>query len=406
MADNPDISAATTCSTTVLVCLHQIQAVSRNREVTFYHASGGRGKDELIRQIKSVFRDILKPDSRLILQIYDKSWDVYVDLIEQSIENRAIVKVYEDDYSHVVKEHDDVIESDHSLENFSISKSTVSVMILDIHFYYTCIMNSTSTPNSPGHQSVQMQLTVTPKGLGLKKPDKELLTSVSKIKEAAKIYKKEDRRPLSDYQIKINEAAANICIENPSMLHSRARLLHSARDIVDSNYAFKKGKSRSKRYLDSDDSLQPKRKKLSQEFRDRRIKELEIQKKSLNEKLDYKEKRRQVSENEKKYRICEEITEEIETLQNKLFSLDSELSDLQKKEKKAKWYKTRRLVSISSSETTSVKGSVSPTSEDIDDNGFDSVSEDNLVFHFECMGVDDNDIDSFKCYDCSNLNKN
>ena len=99
------------------------------------------------------------------------------------------------------------------------------------------------------------------------------------IRESAKIYRKENIRPLSDYQKKINDAAGSICIENPAMLKSRARLLSLARDIVDSDYAFKKGKSRSKRYLTMDSSQKPK--KISQEIREKRIRELEIKKKWL-----------------------------------------------------------------------------------------------------------------------------
>ena len=79
------------------------------------------------------------------------------------------------------------------------------------------------------------------------------------IRESAKIYRKENIRPLSDYQKKINDSAGSICIENPAMLKSRARLLSLARDIVDSDYALKKGKSRSKRYLTMDSSQKPKR---------------------------------------------------------------------------------------------------------------------------------------------------
>lgn len=76
------------------------------------------------------------------------------------------------------------------------------------------------------------------------------------------------------------------------MLRSRARLLDSARDVVDN---FKKGKSRSKRHLTESSSM-PKRRKLSLEFRDNRMKEVEDEIKLISERNDYKEKRRSVAE--------------------------------------------------------------------------------------------------------------
>ncbi len=60
------------------------------------------------------------------------------------------------------------------------------------------------------------------------------------IREAAKIYRKQTSRPLTPYQKQINECAQDICIKNPTMLRSRARLLEAAREVVDSTYAFKR----------------------------------------------------------------------------------------------------------------------------------------------------------------------
>ena len=80
----------------------------------------------------------------------------------------------------------------------------------------------------------------------------------------------------------------------------------------------------------------------------------------MKDKIEYKEKRRQIAESSKNYKCCEEITEEIETLEREGFAMESELLDLQKRDKKSRLYRRKRLVSISSSETTSVKGSISP----------------------------------------------
>ena len=63
---------------------------SQNRAVKF----SGK-KEALIPAIKSCFSDILASDAKLILQICDDSWgaDVFVDLIEQNVPARAVIKV-------------------------------------------------------------------------------------------------------------------------------------------------------------------------------------------------------------------------------------------------------------------------------------------------------------------------
>ena len=120
------------------------------------------------------------------------------------------------------------------------------------------------------------------------------------VREAAKIYRKEKRRPLTDYQKQVNDAAQNICMKNPTMLRSRARLLEAAREIVDSTYSFKKGQSRSKKYVSS--APVPKRPKISKDFREHRMKELEDELQNLSERIDYKHKRRMTCEGVRNYK--------------------------------------------------------------------------------------------------------
>ena len=52
-------------------------------------------EEALVPAIKSCFSDILASDAELILQISDDSWgaDVFVDLIEQNVPDRAVIKV-------------------------------------------------------------------------------------------------------------------------------------------------------------------------------------------------------------------------------------------------------------------------------------------------------------------------
>ena len=150
---------------------------------------------------------------------------------------------------------------------------------------------------------------------------------------------------------KINEASVGICMENPAMLKSRARLLDAARDLVDSSYKFKKGKSRSKRYLAESNTSVPKRRKLSQEFRESRMKEIEDEIKVINERISYKEKRRTMAETVRNYKLCEEVTEEIGDLQKQRNQLEAELKELKKKDNKSSWYRHRKYISLSSSDS-------------------------------------------------------
>lgn len=180
------------------------------------------------------------------------------------------------------------------------------------------------------------------------------------VREAAKIYRKEKSRPLTEYQKRINEVAQEICVQNPTMLHMRGRLLEKAREKVDSTYSFKKGKSRSKKYLTS--SSAPKRCKLNKEYREQRMKGLEDELQNIRERIEYKEKRRSHSEGIRNYKACEEITEEIGQLKKQKQELQAELTALQKRDKKSKWYKRMRTVNSSSISSEDEPGRGEPAS--------------------------------------------
>lgn len=73
----------------VLVGLETANGV-RNRPVKF---SGQ--KSALIASVRERFADILPSDAELVLQIRDDSWgtDVYVDLLDQPIPDRAVIRL-------------------------------------------------------------------------------------------------------------------------------------------------------------------------------------------------------------------------------------------------------------------------------------------------------------------------
>lgn len=117
------------------------------------------------------------------------------------------------------------------------------------------------------------------------------------------IYKKETSRPLSKYQKAINKAAQSLCVHQPSLLRNRQALIERARDKLFADvFQFVKGKSRSKKFSDSDEPPKKKRPKLNQEIRDKKVGELQ------QERIDFKEKR--ITEN-LNIQKCDEIKEEI-----------------------------------------------------------------------------------------------
>ena len=81
---------------------------------------------------------------------------------------------------------------------------------------------------------MQEQLLATPQGI----PDKGTI-------ESAKIFSKE---PLTPYQLRINQEAGNLALQNPALLSRHGELLEiPQKEVVEQGYQFKKGKLRSNR---------------------------------------------------------------------------------------------------------------------------------------------------------------
>ena len=127
------------------------------------------------------------------------------------------------------------------------------------------------------------------------------------------------------------------------MLWNRARLLEAAREVVDSTYTFKKGKSRSKKFMTSGPAP-VKRRKLNKEYREHRMKELEDELKNVSERIAYKEKRREACEGVRNYKTWEEIGE----LKKQQQVLQAEFRELSKRDKKSKWYTQKKVSKMSS----------------------------------------------------------
>lgn len=76
-----------------------------------------------------------------------------------------------------------------------------------------------------------------------------VLKKKDKIREEATIYRKTAHRPLSKYQMHINAASVQLCLNNPTLLLNWRvlDLLELARSkVIEEGFVFAKGKSRSK----------------------------------------------------------------------------------------------------------------------------------------------------------------
>lgn len=142
---------------------------------------------------------------------------------------------------------------------------------------------------------------------------------------------------------KVNEAAFEIATQQPHLLSSRQVLLQYAQEKVEENgYAFRKGKSRSKRHTsDREDASVIKRPKTTEAVCLNRIAVINDELKSLDERLMYKDKERDMANNVRQYRRCEEITREMSELQEKKCEYEAEKKLLNQKQMQSAWYKKK-----------------------------------------------------------------
>ncbi len=130
------------------------------------------------------------------------------------------------------------------------------------------------------------------------------------------------------------------------MLRNRFLLLEEARSKVNETYDFKKGKSRSKRYVPAEEiSTTPKRNKMDQAARLTRMDIVEQDIQNIDERISFKQKRRQMAEDIRNYRSCDDLTEEIGELIKEKRQMTAELMLLSKKDKNSKRYFKRKLSS-------------------------------------------------------------
>ena len=152
----------------------------------------------------------------------------------------------------------------------------------------------------------------------------------------------------------MNEASVTLALETPSLLNSRQKLLELARKKVTSDgYIYKKGKSRSKQVCDASEDSSPKRAKTSANVRMNRISALEEDIKDFNDRLKFKEKRREQASNSRNYKVCDQLTEEMSAIKQLKREREAELHQLQRKQQQAMWYRRKKCMATLESRSDS-----------------------------------------------------
>lgn len=158
--------------------------------------------------------------------------------------------------------------------------------------------------------------------------------------EKSAIYQTGNPNGLTKYQLAINKAAYELCLEDPSLLHNRGQLTNLARKKTDDEgYCYKKKRSRSKAFgTGGETSKETNQVKFSAEFRHKRIRALTEDLDSMNTTMALLEKERYKQHNMKKYAQAASIEEQISSKRKEKRALTEEMTKLQEKEARSKRY--------------------------------------------------------------------
>ena len=164
----------------------------------------------------------------------------------------------------------------------------------------------------------------------------------SSIEKLSKLYKKEH---LNSYKKCVNEAAYKLALGNPTLLCSRNELFANARKRVhDDGYQFKKRQSRSIQVVPPTESSIAKRQKLDSYTRVQQMLELQSKLNDIEKSIHFKESSCSVSEHARNHKRCDELMEEIRSIKLEKNVLQTELSVLERKNKKSKMVLNEKII--------------------------------------------------------------
>ena len=166
------------------------------------------------------------------------------------------------------------------------------------------------------------------------------------VRKQAMVYGKDPRKKLTPWHTKVNDAAYELALSDPNiLLQPRQDLIKAAQNKVrEQGYIFVKGKSRSKHTPKPDESSSPppKRPKINETIRNKKITELQEDVKDLKDRLSYKEKQRDQATQAMNYKLCDQLTEEMTSVKKQLRQVEHELCEWTQKQNKSQWYFQRK----------------------------------------------------------------
>lgn len=164
-------------------------------------------------------------------------------------------------------------------------------------------------------------------------------SNVEEIREKSHIFgKNNDKANLTPYQLRINKACEELCVQSPQLLLDKGERLKQARmKVHNDGYVYKKGHSRSQQYNDAAPS-QPKRVKICKDERDQRILNISEQMGDLDRLIRIKERRIEEATTTRSFAAADQLAKEVRTYKQERVQLRTELATLQKKEKRHKSY--------------------------------------------------------------------
>lgn len=164
-----------------------------------------------------------------------------------------------------------------------------------------------------------------------------------KIKTESVIFK---GGTLSTYQSAMNQASQKLCLDNPTLINDRGRLIEQARQQVhDDGYQYKKKNSRSKAFgkvANPDSGSEPKKPKWSQEMRSKRLAEIEEDLQGLDSQMRFLERSREKYSATQQYEHAAEKCKEIASIRERKRKLQAETTQLQKLDVKSKKYQKKK----------------------------------------------------------------
>ena len=165
--------------------------------------------------------------------------------------------------------------------------------------------------------------------------------NVEKIRKESAIYR--DLQPgsfLFEYRSKLNDAAFNIALENPTLISNKGTLLEQAKKKVeDDGYLYKKKKSRSPTL----NAPQPEKSvKMNPSMRAKQLQQISEDVDEVKKEIFHLERSREKARNVNVDERALRLTKEMEPLRVRKRHLEEELLLLQRKEKKYSKDKERR----------------------------------------------------------------